>query len=108
MSVDIYSHWEPAKHGQVRPGRSSLLDRIADRLILLQKVWEQEGPERPILTVLLKKRRTLRSFRINGGKKDLATHMIWRHFETRRLLIWVFSSMNCPKILWPGFEMSSF
>ena len=68
---------EPRQHGQARPGRSSLLDRIADRMV--------KGPERPILTVLLKKRRTLRSFRIYGGKKDLATH--FEHSESCQILV---------------------
>ena len=66
MYCHLLGNLKPAQHGQAGPGGSSLLDRIADRMV--------KGPERPILTVLLKKRRTLRSFRIYGGKKDLAMH----------------------------------
>ena len=71
-------------HNLGKPEWSSLLERFADRMV--------EGPKRPILTILLKKRRALKSFRIYGGKKDLATHRVVKLSSelVRNVPVWLF------------------
>jgi hypothetical protein len=103
MYCHLLGNLKPAQHGQAGPGWSSLFDRIGNLHNLGKPGWSSllerfadrmvEGPKRPILTILLKKRRALKSFRIYGGKKDLAsTHRVVKLSSelVRNVPVWLF------------------